>query len=616
MAKGKPKGYFQFPLCLLTLDLPVKEWVQAVVSYVAIEKGRALRAKIPTYWLTNELLSEADESRLLADLSWEEQRLYNGRLLNGSSMIAEIIASQRLKGVLPDGFDEENPDHQGVALMIRTGAFLKGHMPTLLKQHAAAARHVEAFEKLAGKDAQVRVRKDILWMLDDGKMSEREFRVLVGLYSQIEGRSTPWLVRYDDWAYRVAGYKGREAYEAVHGAAVPEEDEAVTALAEPELAGIASCALCAVPPPKWGHGRRRDPYSGGGPYHAGAARWDLAFWNGCVPDDPSSAARQGFTPALTHHGPRFRWNDAARSKPPTSTVTASEKAHGAAAPFPVGMWIVWQEGAPIVRLSDEKQHFLLIGRVTGFDEGGRVVLAEHEGRAVRVAQASNPAPVCFFLDELAKLPDASDAAGAAPAGPTFRRGPLYTLEQLRTTREKMERLRWWHSFSIGRRAYYSITLNSEQIAAWVGEKAAHKDAVPLRKQDARQAYEAARKNGVERLVPTVAERRKAEEAEAQRAAQAEAQHKAEEAHRLQVEAAALRRQAAQEEATRQEAERRRMLDELSERFRADEEAEQLRVRESAERRQAEADERRRGRGATVPHASQQMPNNSPASSQL
>jgi len=100
MAKGKPKGYFQFPLCLLTLDLPVKEWVQAVVSYVAIEKGRALRAKIPTYWLTNELLSEADESRLLADLSWEEQRLYNGRLLNGSSMIAEIIASQRLKGVL------------------------------------------------------------------------------------------------------------------------------------------------------------------------------------------------------------------------------------------------------------------------------------------------------------------------------------------------------------------------------------------------------------------------------------------------------------------------------------------------------------------------------------
>jgi len=451
--------YFQMPLCILTMPLAERDLVQHLVSYVAIEKGRVLLSKIPG-WAKRSLPESEDEDDIWGGADEDETLtdLIGFRASTGVTMLDEVVRSLANKGKLPGGFRHHDPDHLGVALVARTGGFQGGHMLTMEKQHRLLAQHVAAFEKQAGKDAEVRIRADLLWKLVNGELGIRELRVLAGAYSKI-GSAAYKRLTYEDWRYRAAGYKSAAAYEAIHGKGGEDRAQPEPGPAGPD--GLAGYRLDARSLPRgFRHGWN------GSAYHSGYFRYDAAFWfalvdKGCAPFDLVCA---GVEPVLTIDGGLYRWPNHTADNPHHTSLTTARTAHGAGAPFPIGMLVFW-------RARDKRRSSVLrVGRVVAFEDRQNVLTVDSGGEHFKLTPGSSPAPVATFREALANLPAAT---GAEESEQVFT-ADLLTPDQLRKTRADLERIRLLHSFSMGRTAWYSNRMTGAEIRDRVAIGKAHK----------------------------------------------------------------------------------------------------------------------------------------------
>ena len=194
---SKTDDYYQFPLCLLTLPVDKEDLVQHIVSFVLVEKGAIIRDKI------NENAEYAAGYEILTE--------YRNEL--GISRMDEVIDSLNGKGRLPADFDASNSVHVAIAAMIFVHDGIGvGSCEASIDRHRRCQERVIQFEGRAGRDTEVRIRYDIIWQLDKGDVSLREFRVLAGFYAGI-GNKPFASVTLKRLCYLSAGFKSEQAFE-------------------------------------------------------------------------------------------------------------------------------------------------------------------------------------------------------------------------------------------------------------------------------------------------------------------------------------------------------------------------------------------------------------------
>ena len=152
---AKDDTFFQFPLCLLQLNVSAGELVQHIADYCLADRGQKLR--------------------------------------EGGDIGEQMKAAK---------------EHLHIS-----GGSDDGTMQT----YHALLQHQRQYEQRAGPDVLVRLRRDIIWTgLNEGGLSMREFRVLTGLYAAIGGKSYG-PVALERLRYLAAGYKSKTACIAING---------------------------------------------------------------------------------------------------------------------------------------------------------------------------------------------------------------------------------------------------------------------------------------------------------------------------------------------------------------------------------------------------------------
>lgn len=176
----KPINYFQFPLCTLAFGQNEQERFNAIIDYSIVELGRKAWNR----------------------LSSEKQQSYLDKWRGGN-------------GGPPRDFRISDPFHCYVMLGSSIIGVSYSSIESFRKNHAALRDFHARYTSEHGKDATIRIRRDILFdARDKKKPTYREFSVLAAIYSVIGSKQKPVRITQQTIRLRALGYKSRAAYEA------------------------------------------------------------------------------------------------------------------------------------------------------------------------------------------------------------------------------------------------------------------------------------------------------------------------------------------------------------------------------------------------------------------
>lgn len=420
MAKGSP--FFQFPLCLLSLPVSEKDLVQHIVSWVLVSKGEAILRK----------LEKLDE---------EHERLDGG------------LVGERLTEVwerLPPGFNEDDRRHLSAAMMLHAWPNVTpGSWDYMIPRYEAAQAHRRRFEEIAGRDVEARLRWNLIWDLNRGILSLREFAVMTGFMAAI-GKAAYKVVTFNRLRYLAAGYKSADAYRLVQEASANEPAADLNALNLPD------------PPPASGIRGGRYSNSDGKPN--GYFRWDQAEayrrLNGeAFGGVPLTGPGGMFEVLLTNRGAVFQLRPEYMPDDGNPTTGRWDMADF----YTRGDRVVFDVG------TGQHRGYLVIGDIEAVSANALTIRGPGGKLYKQVSRTSSrPAPAAFFEDLISN-------AEQKPAGL-----PLLTDSQLKTTRDALLRLKLVHGFYNGRKWRYSPRMTAEDIAAKVLTRDEHKAKAEIR----------------------------------------------------------------------------------------------------------------------------------------
>jgi hypothetical protein len=187
--------YFQFPLCALSFGQTVDARLNAILDYSVVEAG----------------------SLLFRKLTAEHQR--------------EFLAGRRQIGELPDGFNTNLWLHRAALYGAKIIGVTYNYFGSVMERHQSLHVHITDFEKLHGRDAKVRIKKNWLFDTRDGHgITYREFSVLCAIYSAIGDKELAIVTR--DRIRRCAlGYRTK----AIMDAELPRRADKTQPLTERQL---------------------------------------------------------------------------------------------------------------------------------------------------------------------------------------------------------------------------------------------------------------------------------------------------------------------------------------------------------------------------------------------
>jgi hypothetical protein len=427
MPKGSRNSpFYQFPLCLLQLthrpDFGRRELAQHIVSWTLVDGGEK--------WYNNLSRERKDD-------------------------VDQAVERKHSNHKYPRDFNPNNTRHLSIVRMNERLKLNLGHVGSNIRRYERVKTHRDSYldtlrtiNQDPNGDRQVRVRHDLLWrQLSDQKMPMRRFRVLAGIYAAI-GASKKYRVSYDWMRYLAAGYKSEAAYEAVatdrQGRDVAPDLNVLDLPDAPDrMTSIHSS-----------HNARDEGY-----FRYDAAR---AYWEKYTEADPPFIGSDGsgmFEPILTAQGAVFRLR-----KPffPSGDETPKTGRFPAEDHFSEGDRVVF-DARPI---DSHPGSGIDTGTVQYCHHNEVIVAADSDGEAHRVYRSSSrPAPISLVEEWIEK---ARERGGSRIEG-----DPLLTVDQLRYTRDQLLDTRWLFKYSNGRHAYYSNSMNNEELAQAVeGDKTA------------------------------------------------------------------------------------------------------------------------------------------------
>lgn len=165
--------YLQFPLCLLSMTSSKNELYKIIEDYAYINFGLKFLPKI--------------DEKIISDYKERVEFIYGE---HREELTAGILGQQ----VIWSG------NNQIYCNNLKVDNYFK------------ACQYIIKFESEYGKDALVRLRKNIISLLKSGEMSERNFRILTSIYSVI-GNKDYSSVTYEQIRYRMFGFKKRNIFE-------------------------------------------------------------------------------------------------------------------------------------------------------------------------------------------------------------------------------------------------------------------------------------------------------------------------------------------------------------------------------------------------------------------
>lgn len=152
--------YFQFPLCALSFGKTLDARLNGIINYCIVETG----------------------GKLFRKLTAEKQR--------------DFLEQCRDYGSIPSGFKKDNWSHGAAIYGATIVGITFGHFPSCFEQHRLLHDHIVAFEKVHGRDAQVRIKKRWVFDARDGHgLTYREFSVLCAIYSAIGNKKLAIITR-------------------------------------------------------------------------------------------------------------------------------------------------------------------------------------------------------------------------------------------------------------------------------------------------------------------------------------------------------------------------------------------------------------------------------------
>lgn len=464
----KDLGYFQFPLCLLSMPLPEKELVQVIVSWVLVSKGAKLLDKLPE--------SSGDE------------RLDEIRELDGRTMLDEIIDGMVSTGRLkPEhGFDRRDRRHLAIAMMVRAHPGLKaGDFPYIIRQYERAEAHRKALESVTGRaDVEARLRQDIVWSLHRGQISLREFRALAGLYAAI-GQKPYSRVSLNRLRYLSAGYRSEAVYQKAAALRAPADTQT------PNLPN----------PPVSLSRQGSDKRKGFFRYYEAFAWWTHLKELGS--DAPLIGDGGVFRMVLTNRGALFQIQ-------PHYLDSSGQYVAGRIDP------------GDVFRPGDQVYAYLTKGRaLSARPEKGtvtrtanfKVYVLLQDGEYELTGFSNFITPAALVDEALREWREQHPEESTPAKAPTT----LYTDHQLRKTRDKLAQLGFFASYHDGRHVWYSIRMTAEQIAGARLKKAEYKTAAEVKKLTV-QAEALERKNKLRAVKEAAKARLAAAKANAPKAA--------------------------------------------------------------------------------------------------
>lgn len=163
--------FFQFPLCLLAYHADVRERLDSIISFGAVEAGATRRRKLSTA-----------EARTKAK---------------------EIAARFKVK-VAPS-------DERGMFAILGCDliGITPGNLVAMLQRHRDASSFVASFKAKHGPQPLVKIRKDFAFDARDGKLDCREFGIFAAVLSCIGAKAYPVRITREQVQARMLGYKTR-----------------------------------------------------------------------------------------------------------------------------------------------------------------------------------------------------------------------------------------------------------------------------------------------------------------------------------------------------------------------------------------------------------------------
>jgi hypothetical protein len=171
--------YFQFPLCALSFLENVYERLNCIISFGCIEVGKKQWQKFNPF----------------------ERQLRRSELPS--------------RNTCPVPIDLANDEHLKVAAGAEHLRVVMGNIERMLCDHSRLWWFIKNFEAKNGRDAQVRIRKDLLFEARDAKgISYQELAVLAAIYSKIGASKRPVRISRDDIWRRAHGFKSDRVFRA------------------------------------------------------------------------------------------------------------------------------------------------------------------------------------------------------------------------------------------------------------------------------------------------------------------------------------------------------------------------------------------------------------------
>src|SRR5262249_17846340 len=173
------KGYFHFPLCLLSFEREIWERLNGIIALTCVEMGA------------------------------REWRKFNAaqRDFRRSCQPPPNLCKCKIDGT----------KHEEL-LVVAGCESLKTicmNVKSILASYAAVTRFIKDFERRHGTDARVRIRQDWLFEVRDNKgMSYAELAILAAIYSKIGASKRPVLITRDEIWKRAHGFKSDRVFQA------------------------------------------------------------------------------------------------------------------------------------------------------------------------------------------------------------------------------------------------------------------------------------------------------------------------------------------------------------------------------------------------------------------